>query len=213
MPDKRQAIMQTAERLFSDRRIHEITLDEVAQVAQVGKGTIYRYFRDKDDLFFQVATSGFEEMCGLLRENVPVDAPFTEQLLQTCLAISAFFQKRREMFRMMQAEDARMPHCKGGLRARWLKHREKLVTAVADILGRGVEDGIVRNDIPAQVLAHMLLGLLRARALDFQEIPEEWRRYEVLIDVFCTGVATNSTGGRAAHQSAESRKLSRRSCA
>ncbi len=189
MSDKRQIIMQTAERLFSNRRIHEVTLDEVAESAQVGKGTIYRYFRDKDDLFFQVATSGFDEMCELLRENVQTDAPFTDQLLQTCEAISAYFQKRREMFRMMQAEDARIPMCKGGLRARWLERRDKLVAAVAEVIERGVQDGIVRDDIPSNVLAHVLLGLLRARALDFHQIPEEWRRFEVLIDVFYTGAA------------------------
>ena len=53
--DKRIAIMRAAERLFHNRRFHEVTLEEVAEAAQVGKGTIYRYFADKDDLFFQVA--------------------------------------------------------------------------------------------------------------------------------------------------------------
>ena len=72
--DKRQSIMQTAERLFKSRRIHEITLDEVAQKAKVGKGTIYLHFQNKDDLFFQVATSGFDELCGLVREQVPTES-------------------------------------------------------------------------------------------------------------------------------------------
>ena len=87
--------MQTAERLFTDRRIHEITLDEVAKKAQVGKGTIYRNFEDKDDLFFQVATSGFDDLCDLLQTDVEHDAPFSERLLQMALSISAFFEKRQ----------------------------------------------------------------------------------------------------------------------
>ncbi|NJL30924.1 MAG: TetR/AcrR family transcriptional regulator, partial [Phycisphaerales bacterium] len=32
------------------------------QAAGVGKGTIYRYFKDKDDLFFSTAAQGFEDL-------------------------------------------------------------------------------------------------------------------------------------------------------
>ena len=192
--DKRQIIMQTAEKLFTDRRIHEITLDEVAQRASVGKGTIYRYFQDKDDLFFQVATSGFDDMCALLRQEVSKEGPFAEQLLDMCTAISAFFDGRREMFHMMLAEDARMPQCTGGLRERWLKHRKHLVAAVADIIQHGMDAGVVRNDILPEVLANLLLGMLRARAHDLSDYPEDQRRLDMVVELFCNGASTREDG-------------------
>jgi AcrR family transcriptional regulator len=187
--DKKHVIMQTAERLFTDRRIHEITLDEVAREARVGKGTIYRYFEDKDDLFFQVATSGFDELCTLLQKNVPSDAPFPERLLQMTLAVSAFFQHRRQMFQMMQSEDARMPGCKSTLRNRWLRHRKRLIGAVANILGEGVAEGIVRDDISPEVMAHLFLGMLRARNHDLSDMPEDERRHDRIVDLFLYGSA------------------------
>jgi len=193
--DKRQRIMQTAEKLFANRRIHEITLDEIAQLAEIGKGTIYRYFDDKDDLFFQVATSGFEDLCNLLEEKVPRDLPFQEQILLMCLEISAYFQGRREMFTMMMTEDARMPGCKGKLKERWLKQRKKLVTAVARILEHGVADGLVRDDVPLEVLASFLLGLLRARAQELFNVPHEQRPHELVVDLFCNGVACRAVQG------------------
>ena len=55
--DKRQQIMQAAERLFLGKRFHEVTTDEVAREAHVGKGTIYRHFKTKDELFFETATT------------------------------------------------------------------------------------------------------------------------------------------------------------
>jgi AcrR family transcriptional regulator len=186
---KRHVIMQTAEKLFSDRRIHEITLDEVAQRARIGKGTIYRYFADKDDLFFQVATSGFDELCDLIEQRVRQDAPFADQLLQMCELIRAFFKRRREMFRMMQAEDARMPRCKGKLSERWSEHRKKLVAAVAGILRHGMAAGVVRDDIPAEILAHFLLGMLRTRAHDLEDAPAWLQGYELVIELFCNGIA------------------------
>ena len=67
---KRDQIMKAAEHLFTNRRFHEITLDQVARAAGVGKGTIYLHFADKDDLFFQVATSGFTQLCEIIERGL-----------------------------------------------------------------------------------------------------------------------------------------------
>ncbi|MGC4030775.1 MAG: TetR/AcrR family transcriptional regulator [Tepidisphaeraceae bacterium] len=48
---KRDAILKTAARLFAQRPFHEVRLDDVAQAAHIGKGTVYLYFKSKDDLF------------------------------------------------------------------------------------------------------------------------------------------------------------------
>ncbi|MFH1887714.1 MAG: TetR/AcrR family transcriptional regulator [Pseudomonadota bacterium] len=167
--NKREPIMQAAEKLFSSRRFHEITLDDIAREASVGKGTIYRYFKDKDDLFFQVAVSGFEELCGLLELKVAGDAPFPDQLSQACSAMSAFFGRRRQLMCMLQAEDARMSLSRGRMRDRWAEKRRLLVESLADILARGQEEGMVRTDLPAVALAEFLLGLLRTRARNLTE--------------------------------------------
>ena len=103
--DRRQEIMEVAETLFSRARFHEVTLDEVAKIAKVGKGTIYRYFRDKEDLFIQTAMSGFDEMCSLLEQRVPEEVSFEEQLQTACCEIARFFGRRRAFFRMMQSEE------------------------------------------------------------------------------------------------------------
>jgi AcrR family transcriptional regulator len=195
-PDKRQLIMRAAEQLFTSGRIHEITLDEVTRVAKVGKGTIYQYFKDKDDLFFQVAISGFDELCELAQRKTPEKAPFARQLLDTCEAISCFFEKRRKMFDMMQAEDARMALYRGKIRARWLEHRKKLVSAVAAIMRNGACEGILRSDVEPEVLASYFLGMLRTRARDLRESPEETRGYELLIDLFCNGAGCPMGEGR-----------------
>lgn len=189
--DRRREIMQAAEKLFTSRRFHEITTDDIAQAAKVGKGTIYRYFQNKDDLFFQVATSGFDELCELVRDEIPENAPFAEQLLKASSQISSFFGRRRQLFRMMQSEDARLSWCKGNHREHWMAQRKKLVGAVASIIDRGVAEGEVRADIASDVLAAFFLGMLRTRARDLADAPEKVRRHEVVVDLFCRGA-----GGR-----------------
>jgi len=190
--EKRTAIMQAAERLLANGRFHEITTDEIARRAKVGKGTIYRYFQDKNDLFFQTAMSGFDQLCELLRRKVCDRDAFAEQLLGACRLISAFFERRRQLLRMMQAEDGPMAWARGELRRRWQTNRQKLVAAVADILAKGVREGQVRSDLQPAVLANFLMGMLRTRARDLADIEERHRRLEIVVDLFCKGAGCRS---------------------
>src|SRR3954452_24522703 len=136
--DKREQIMHAAERLFASRRLHEITLDEVASRAGVRKGTIYLYCKDKDDLFSQTATAGFAELCDLLRQAVPTDDDFAGQLLGACRQITAFFEGRRPLFSMMQAEENLLVFFHAEFPDRWLTRRRLLVDTVDGILLKGV---------------------------------------------------------------------------
>ena len=184
--------MRVVEKLATNRRFHEITLDEVAEAAGVGKGTIYRYFADKDDLFFQVATSGFEELCELLKRTVPYDTSFTKKLLNACKQITKFFAARKQLLQMMQTEANLAYWRKGKIRQRWLDKRKMLVNALVDIFCNGIAEGTLRTDISAEVMATYLLGLLRTRARDFQEVPESMKSCKLLVDMFLNGVHTSS---------------------
>ncbi len=49
---KEKAILDAAASVFARRPFHEVLIDEIASDAGIGKGTIYRYFETKDDLYF-----------------------------------------------------------------------------------------------------------------------------------------------------------------
>jgi AcrR family transcriptional regulator len=196
-PNKRLRIMQAAEQLFRTRQFHEIALDEVARVADVGKGTIYLYFSDKEDLFFQTAVSGYDEMCRLLLKNVANGLTFGETLLQTCTTISDFFRRRRPLFRMILSEGARALESGGGLRKRWLEHRKSMREAVAAIIARGIASGDVRSGLPAEVLAEYLLGMLRTRAWELEDQPEPARNLAALVELFTMGAACRTAPAHA----------------
>src|SRR5204863_3040154 len=59
---KRQLIAQTAARLFATRPFHKVKLDDVAAEAGVGKGTLYIYFKSKEELYFWLIYDGFAKM-------------------------------------------------------------------------------------------------------------------------------------------------------
>jgi AcrR family transcriptional regulator len=187
-PDKKQRIIQAAEQLFRTRRFHEITLEEIAREADVGKGTIYLYFSDKEDLIFQTAVAGFDEMCGLLRQNVGEGVAFRDGLLRICGTISAFFRNRRPLFRIILSESSRaMESNRAGLRQRWQERRKTMTEAVAAVIARGVASGEIRYDIPPEILAEFLLGMLRTRSWELVDRPESQRSDALIINLFTKG--------------------------
>jgi AcrR family transcriptional regulator len=186
--DKKLRIIQAAEQLFRTRRIDEITLDEVARNADVAKGTIYLYFSDKEDLIFQAAVAGFDEMCQLLRRNAAAGGVFRERLLRTCQDIAAFFQVRRPLFRIILSEGERATESgKAGLRQRWRQRRRPMTEAMAEIITQGITAGEVRADFSAEILAEYLLGMLRTRSWELAERPEAQRSHATVVDLFLNG--------------------------
>ena len=162
--ERRRQIMDAAEKLFMRRRFHEITTDEIAAAANVGKGTIYRYFKDKEDLFHQTAMHGFEELCSLLEDDEQKDDALIERLLRICRNIDSFFRNRRRLFGMMQTEETRLALRRGRSRKTWRERRRRLTDSLAAILDDAVERGELRDDIPPDRLAGLLLGMLKSTA-------------------------------------------------
>jgi len=161
----------------------------VARRADVGKGTLYLYFSDKNDLFFQTAMAGYDEMCELLRQNAGEGVSFRAGLLRTCETISVFFRQRRPLFRLILSQGEHALQCGGSLRERWLERRKSMQEAVVAIIARGIVSGDVRSKLPAAVLAEYFLGLLRTRAWELEDQPEALRSHASVVDLFVHGVA------------------------
>jgi len=194
--NRRRRIISAAERLFTEKRFHEVKMDDVASFAGVGKGTIYRYFKDKDDLFLNTIVSGNDELCELLRQNIKKDSPFIEQLFQLCVQIGGFLARKSRLFRIMDAEGSRMFRYRKEIRRRLDKHYKEMVSVVAETICKGVDAGEVRRDIPCEVLALFLLGMLFTLSHKAGMMPASARRYDVIVDIFYNGVCGAKEKGK-----------------
>ncbi len=194
--ERRRQIMSAAEELFTSRRFHEVTTDEIASAAGVGKGTIYRYFRNKEDLFHQTAMHGFEELCEFLECGEQVaDAALEERLRCACGRIDLFFKQRRQLFGMMQAEENRLAFKRGHMRNQWRERRRRLTGILGALLQEAVDAGELRSDIPSERQAGILLGMLKSAAYGGEREGERSAAVAELVDIFLNGAGKR--GGQA----------------
>jgi len=186
--EKRGKIMKAAEALFAGGGFHEITMDDVAAKAGVGKGTLYRYFEDKEELFFEVALSGYDELCEMIRTERDRTGSFGACLIGVCGRISEFHWRRRRLIHMMQAEERRALWRRGKGSEQWLRKKGQLVGAVRSMLEAGRREGCIREDLDLDVLAVFLLALLRTRGWGRSGRGGGTIDHDTVVDVFLNGV-------------------------
>lgn len=168
-------------------RFHEITMDEVARKAGVGKGTIYRYFKDKDALFFELAMSGYEELAEMVRTERRRSSDFRGCLVKVCRRISDFYRGRRQLMHMMHSEERRALWRRGQFRELFMERRQMLEGAVAAILEEGLRDGLIRGDVPLDVLASFMLSVLRMRGRSRHKADGPEMGYDTVVELFMHG--------------------------
>ena len=84
---KRETIALSAKKLILQKGIHTITVAEVAKTANIGKGTIYEYFKNKNEIVFVLITILMKEHFEILQKKI-TDATTTKEKIRV---FSGFF--------------------------------------------------------------------------------------------------------------------------
>src|ERR1700727_9914 len=74
--DRRQQVIKAAAKSFSLFGYKATTMDQVAKIANVGKGTIYTFFSNKEQLFDEILRSVMAEMKNIVEREIMRDKPF-----------------------------------------------------------------------------------------------------------------------------------------
>jgi AcrR family transcriptional regulator len=141
-PDKGRRILEAAMAIFSSKPYHQVKVEDIAALAGVGKGTVYEYYRSKEDLFGAVFDEGgriyLREMEGALgREGTAVEK-FTH-LIATHIA---FISHNRPRAILMAAEHRLMAPRE--LRQAFMERRSRLLSLVRETILQGVQEGSFR---------------------------------------------------------------------
>jgi AcrR family transcriptional regulator len=155
--DKKQAILDAAARVFSGRPFHEALIDEVAAAAAVGKGTIYRYFPTKDDLYFAAILHGFDELSSTLALTLSRESSPRRRLERIAREVLSFSRSRPDLYVLLQRDERRFLEREEELQ----KRREVLSRLVQEAILEGIRRREFRG-IDARVGAELFRGMIRA---------------------------------------------------
>lgn len=102
----RDKILTAALEVFSSKGFHGATVDEIAERAELGKGTVYRHFSSKRELFSELIRSKVAELEDTVMGAINPEAEVLE-IIETYLRIYfAFFDRNRDLYRVLTQEQS-----------------------------------------------------------------------------------------------------------
>lgn len=160
--DKRERILESAERVFAKRGFFAARVSEIARDAGVADGTIYLYFKSKDDLLISLFESRMEQVNRTLETAI---ASAKQPLDQLRAFIRAYLQ-------LVHDEPAAAEVLTIELRqsSKFMKEYENpqfadFLRTLGGIIAAGQAAGELDAAIPSHVAARMIFGMLDELAL------------------------------------------------
>jgi AcrR family transcriptional regulator len=93
------SIQDAAMAVIARKGIDETTIQDIADEAGIAKGTVYLYFRDRDELLAKTANRAFEKLLAELEPTFNAPGSFADRLLAVVQRQLRFFDDNRALFR------------------------------------------------------------------------------------------------------------------
>jgi AcrR family transcriptional regulator len=159
---RRQAILEAAQAVFAEKGYDAATLDEIADRAEFGKGTLYNYFGGgKEAMLFAIFDDLYDTVCGFIRTHLDpqqqAGKPIQQVFEEFFEGAFRFFQERILLFMILMKEAHRL--CFSGNPekvAYFLRQRERVARELVPTLEAAMQRGTLRA-LPTLATAHLIL--------------------------------------------------------
>jgi len=198
-----QSIQEATMRVIARKGMAAATMQEIAEEAGVAKGTIYLYFRDRDELVEKTFENAITQLHDRIDEAMNAVGSFEEKLRRMLTAKMRFFQENREFFRLYmslrypegnpQQQRRQKSHCQPRYQSR--------VEQFAALLQQGMDAGELRP-MNARRLAIFLIEGSNAVTIErvMEEAPPaEQEDVELIASALLEGIAVRKPSKRSAH--------------
>lgn len=206
--ERRNRILDAAEATFYEHGLEKATMDEVAQRAQLAKGTLYLYFNSKEDLLLGVVA---RRQQGVIRAFQDTDAHASTGAEAVALQLRAYAETLGTPLEHLQMAMARWVaaplHEADSLCASQMQSniRQMFATFSATV-ARGQQDGSIRSDLEPRkmalqlwsgVIGALMLRLRIHRRPSIEELFAHAPSIDDAIAFLLSAIRPEAAGGRA----------------
>lgn len=155
--EKYQRILDAAVEVIAERGYFKSPVSEIAKRAGVADGTVYLYFKSKDDVLRTAIDRRFDRFYQQITDAfLTIEGP-REQLEYIALVHLESYQLNRSMAVLLQTE---MRQSAKFIAEFSHRHLARYIQMVREIVRRGQEEGMFRKDLSDGVVAHCMFGTI-----------------------------------------------------
>ncbi len=157
---RRNEIIDAAENVFFSKGRAVATMDDVAEEAELSKGTLYLYFKNKEDLYLAINLRGMEILYGLFAEAIKKHKTGFEKVYAIGKAYFQFYNEYPDYFvALMYFESHEMDLCnEQSIAVKCKVQGHDALVILIQAIESGIKDGSIRPDVDAVKAATVLWG-------------------------------------------------------
>ncbi len=191
---KRVMIMNAALKVFSSKGYTPTVLDEIAEEAGIAKGTLYLYFKDKEDLFYSTVMYVVEKLEQTIKSEMAREMPPLAALEELALITIRFFAQNRAFINMyiLILHNNLVRNFKRLFESLIEKEKE-LYDVESRIIERGKAEGVLNPGIATEDIVDSFHGIISQTIshmffYDNGKTIDSARKAKSVINIFLNGV-------------------------
>lgn len=175
---RRETILKAAEKLYVKHGYDRLTMDKVAEEAELNKATIYLYFKNKNDLFHGLVNKGLLLLYEKVKRHVETANTGLEKIIAVAKAYREFYNEEPHYslaINHKESKDGKTSKVNVKELPYYQKTDEtgrKIFGVVIEAFSQGKRDGSMRKDVQPAVEAVHLWGYLTGLFMILQKKPE-----------------------------------------
>lgn len=155
---RKEEIIVAAEKLFFTKGIENTTMDNVAEKAELSKGTLYLYFKSKEEIHWEITQRHMMQVMETMKSKMDPSKNAVQNLMTMAdIFISHFNEEHAVAHSILFFQSTDLS--KLNLDYEQIHHafvNNSPIHLVNEYVKKGIEEGLIRNDIPAAALSTTL---------------------------------------------------------
>jgi AcrR family transcriptional regulator len=186
----REEILSAAEKVFAAKGFFPTTMSDIARRAEFGTGTLYKYFKSKEELYFTLIDEKVEEINRLVKTELSQRNSAVERIKKVLQLQFEFIERNRDFFRIYVSERSRFEWTVKDDLGKGL--HEKMVSYIdilSEVIRQGIKKGEFRSMDPRD-LAHALVGIVNSFVFEWLISREPYplvSKLDTVLEIFLGG--------------------------
>ena len=186
----REEILLAAAKVFAAKGFFLTTMSDIAREAEFGTGTLYKYFKSKEELYFTLIDEKVEEINRLVKDELSQGTLAVERIKKVLELQFEFFEQNRDFFKIYISERNRFEWT---VKAELGKGLHEKMVAYINILAEVMRQGIEREEfrpMNSLDLAHALVGIVNSFVFEWMMSREPYpliSKVDTVLEIFLGG--------------------------
>jgi len=145
---RRRAILEAAKEVFLDKGFEASRMEEIAKRCELGKGTIYFYFRSKEELYLALLQEGVNELFERIEKKLEEEGEPEEVLKRVGEEFWNFYEDNKAFFRLFVFGRRKVSFIPEEVLQSNVERGRKYLQRFSNLLKKGIEEGSFKKDDP-----------------------------------------------------------------